>query len=181
MILYETERLIIRKWRENDYLDLYEYASMPETSTFLSFEPYEDESVAKERIAFLIEKYSNNEVRQDYAIELKAEKKVIGSIGFVEFSKRGMGTIEIGYLISPKYQHNGYMTEALKSMFNYIKKMDLAKRIVCKCDTENIKSANVMKRAGMTFEGIERKGGSNRTHPRCDLFVYSILYEEIDG
>lgn len=38
-----------------------------------------------------------------------------------------------------------------------------------------------MKRAGMTFEGIERKAGNkNNTHSRYDLAVYSIVFEEIE-
>jgi len=36
-----------------------------------------------------------------------------------------------------------------------------------------------MKRAGMKFEGILRKAGSNNFHLRHDLSIYSILDEEI--
>ena len=46
-------------------------------------------------------------------------------------------------------------------------------------DVENEKSGNVMKRAGMTFEGIMRKAGENQVHSRYDVAMYSILDEEI--
>ena len=72
------------------------------------------------------------------------------------------------------------MTEALKGMFKYIKQNNYAKRIALHHDATNIKSGNVMKRAGMTFEGIMRKAGSNNFHSRHDIAIYSILDEEID-
>lgn len=72
------------------------------------------------------------------------------------------------------------MTECIKEMFKYVKRNKLAKRIVARCDTENIKSEAVMKRCGMTFEGIARKAGENNIHLRCDFASYSILDEEIE-
>ncbi|MBQ4535792.1 MAG: GNAT family N-acetyltransferase [Clostridia bacterium] len=55
----------------------------------------------------------------------------------------------------------------------------MAKRIVAVHDVANPKSGNVMKRAGMTKEGVLRKAGKNNYHTRCDLAIYSILDEEI--
>ena len=89
------------------------------------------------------------------------------------------GEIEIGYILNPKFQGNGYMTESLLGMFKYIKNKQLAKRIVLKHDVDNFKSGNVMKRAGMTFEGVLRKAGNNNYHNRYDIAQYSILDEEI--
>ena len=83
-------------------------------------------------------------------------------------------------MLNPNFQGFGYMTESLIGMFKYIKKNNIAKRIVLRHDVDNIKSGNVMKRAGMTFEGILRKAGENNLHSRFDIAVYSILDEEID-
>lgn len=180
-IIYETERLIIREWEENDYQDLYDYASNPESSRFLKFKPYISLKESKERISRILNKYKNNEIEVPYAIELKSENKLIGSIDFDNYSSKCEGIIEVGYILNPSYQGNGYMTEALIGMFKYIKRNNIAKRIVAQHDTLNIKSGEVMKRAGMTFEGVLRKAGDcNNTHSRYDLAQYSILYEEID-
>lgn len=181
MILFETERLIVRFWEDKDYLDLYDYAKEPEVSKFLTFNPYKDICVAIERIKNVREEYNTNEIVRDYAIELKSENKIIGSIGIVHHSSNAGGTVEIGYVLSSKYQGNGFMTEALSGMFKYIKRNSIAKRITANHDTLNVKSGEVMKRAGMTFEGILRKAGDvNNTHSRYDLAIYSILDEEID-
>ncbi|MBE7074880.1 MAG: GNAT family N-acetyltransferase [Clostridiales bacterium] len=180
-ILYETERLIIREWQTKDYKDLYEYASNPIVSKFLSFKPYTNIEEAKERIKKMRKNYSKNTYLRAYAISLKENGKVIGSIDIDDYLPKADGIIEIGYILNEKFQGKGYMTEALVNMFKYIKHNNIAKRIVCKHDTLNIKSGNVMKRAGMTFEGILRKAGkTNNTHARYDLALYSILYEEIE-
>ncbi len=36
-IKYETERLIVREWKDKDYKDLFEYASNKEVTKFLHF------------------------------------------------------------------------------------------------------------------------------------------------
>ena len=71
------------------------------------------------------------------------------------------------------------MTECLKASFKYIKRNNLAKRIRAIHDVANTKSGAVMKRCGMTFEGIARKAGENNFHSRHDVANYSILDEEI--
>lgn len=177
--LYETERLIIRQWEDKDYKDLYEYASDENVTKFLSFPTYASLDTAKERIAFLKNQYAENLVATDYCIELKEEKKVIGSIGIAHYKEKNDGEVEIGYVLNPKFQGKGYMTETLVKMFKHIKGTQLAKRIVLRHDVENVKSGNVMKRAGMTFEGVLRKAGQNNYHSRHDIATYSILDEEI--
>jgi len=178
-ILYETERLIVRKWENEDYLDLYEYASDNNVTKFLSWPTYTSLDDAVTRINFVNQQYSENVVDTDYCIELKGTNKVIGSIGIVDYDEDNEGEVEIGYLLNPKFQGQGFMTECLVGMFKFIKKNNIAKRIVLKHDVENVKSGNVMKRAGMVFEGVLRKAGKNNYHARHDVAVYSILDEEI--
>ena len=179
-IIYETERLIIRQWEEKDYQDLFEYASKDIVTKFLCWPTYQEIQTAIDRINFLLEEYKQEKIENDYAIELKSEKKVIGSIAFMHYKSKSEGSIEIGFVLNPNYQGKGYMTEALKGAFRYIKVKNIAKRIFSMHDVLNEKSGNVMKRAGMTFEGILRKEGSNNFHDRADMATYSILYEEID-
>ena len=105
--IYETERLIVRQWKETDYLDLYDYAKDESITKFLTWQPYKDIKTAKERIAALIEKYENKEIKTDYAIELKSEKKVIGSIAIVRYDEKNEGIAEIGYVLGVKYQGYG--------------------------------------------------------------------------
>lgn len=178
-IIFETERLKVREWLETDSQDLYEYASDKNVTKYLNFPTYQSIQDAKDRIAFNQQQYLNNSVGADYCIELKTAHRVIGAISLCHYKEENQGEVEIGYVLNPKFQGQGYMTEALLGMFRYIKQRQIAKRIILRCDVVNTKSSNVMKRAGMTFEGVLRKAGANNYHTRHDLALYSILDEEI--
>lgn len=177
---FETERLIIREFENKDYKDLYEYASNPEVVKYLHFKKYESLADAKERIKDLKDKYLLNDKIGDYAIELKKQKKVIGSINIMLDTRKAGGIIALGWVLNEKYQGFGYMTECVKATLKYIKENKLAMRIHATHDVENVKSGNVMKRVGMIFEGISRKAGENNYHSRYDMANYAILYEEIE-
>ncbi len=179
-IKYETERLIIREWEDKDYKDLFEYASDKEVTKFLRFKTYESEEEAKLRIATLKENYKTENRYGEFAIELKSEKKVIGSVNLGLNSLKAGGIVSLGYTLNPNYQGKGFMTECIKGLFKYIKENKLAKRIIACHDVANPKSGAVMKRCGMIFEGIARKAGDNNLHTRYDLANYSILDEEIE-
>jgi len=62
----------------------------------------------------------NNDV---YAIELKSENKVIGSIGIHERCPDDqlseLNQREIGYVLNPKYWGNGYIPEAVQYVIQY--------------------------------------------------------------
>ena len=177
-MLFKTKRLVIRKWTPKDAADLFEYCSDVTVTKYLTFPIYKSINDASERIADILNRYARGDKDGiDYAIDL--DGKVIGSIGLNIYSEKQGRSMEIGYLLNPKYQGSGYMTEALVGMFKYIKEKDLAWRIVAKHDTENKKSGAVMLRAGMKFEGIARMGISNNNNMRADNAMYSILIEEI--
>lgn len=158
-IKYETERLIVREWKDKDYKDLFEYASNKEVTKFLHFKIYESEEDAKTRIATLKENYKTENRYGEFAVEIKSEKKVIGSVNLGLDTIKAGGIVTLGYTLNPKHQRKGYMTECIKGMFKYIKENKLAKRIQATHDVANSKSGAVMKRCGMTFEGIARKAG----------------------
>lgn len=71
----------------------------------------------------------------------------------------------------------GIVTEAAKAVIAFgFEEMDLV-RIQAKCLIENVGSARVMEKVGMSYEGLIRKGllvkGAHH-----DLKLYSILREE---
>lgn len=179
IINFETDRLIVRKWKKSDFKDLFEYAKDEETTMFVRWKNYTDVEQAKERIDLLLAKYAENGVVNDYAIELKDEHKVIGSIGIVNYQEKCNGIVEIGFVLNKNYRGNGYMTEALKGFLRAVRDSNVANRIEIKCDVLNIKSSNVMKRAGLTLEGVNRCSGYDNYHDCADIAVYSILKNEI--
>ena len=172
----ETERLILRPMRMFDAFDMYEYARMPRTSEFLTWNPYPDIEYTKNYLAFVINKYKSGEF-YDWAVVLKGEEsKMIGTCGFsrIDFSNN-VG--EIGYVISPEYHGNGFAPEAAEKIIEFgFDKLDFH-RIEAKFIVGNDASLNVMKKCGMTYEGTMR-GSMLIKGKYCDIGICSILDNE---
>lgn len=152
---FETERLILRPMRMFDAFDMYEYARLPETSEFLTWSPHPDIEYTKNYLAFIIGKYKAGEF-YDWAVTLKDEEnKMIGTCGFsrIDISNNAG---EIGYVIAPDYQGNGYASEAVRVVMDFgFNKLDFH-RIEAKYIIGNDASRAVMEKCGMVYEGTAR-------------------------
>lgn len=90
----ETARLILRKFTEVDYDDLYEFLSQLRDNEFEGY-PGIDYENGREHLKYRV---GSDEF---YAIELKESGKVIGN---VYFGKRDFEAKEIGYIVNRDYQ-----------------------------------------------------------------------------
>jgi RimJ/RimL family protein N-acetyltransferase len=137
-----TERLIIRKFSENDGEDLYEYFS---NAKVLEFEPYKpfskDEAYAEAKRRVSDERF--------LAVCLK-DGKVIGNL---YFAKGEFQTWEVGYVFNDKYWGNGYATESLLALMKYAFDNLETRRIRAMCDPKNPHSWKLLERVGMRREG----------------------------
>ena len=89
-ILAETDRLILRRYEEDDLQDLYEYLSNPKV---VEYEPYKTKTL-KETEDNLKWRVSSDEM---IAVELKSAGKMIGN---VYLGKRDFESLEIGYVFN---------------------------------------------------------------------------------
>lgn len=89
----------------------------------------------------------------DYLIIVKDIKTVIGSIDFKYLPVDGVS--EIGYGMTPTYEGHGYMSEAVVIMLEYGKQNGI-KTVVADTLLDNIKSQNVLKRAGFKIDRIDQ-------------------------
>ncbi|SMQ80961.1 ribosomal-protein-alanine N-acetyltransferase [Bacillus sp. OV166] len=173
--ILETERLILRKVTLDDAEDIFSYGSNEEVSKYVTWNTHQTLSETKEFIGFVMNKYESSQVAP-WGIEHKETGKFIGTIDFVWWQPN-QKIAEIGYVISQDYWGNGLTTEVAKEVIRFgFEKMDLV-RIQARCFVENIGSARVMEKTGMSFEGILRKGMFVKGKHR-DLKMYSILEEE---
>jgi ribosomal-protein-alanine N-acetyltransferase len=171
----ETERLILRKITIDDAEDMFYYGSNEEVSKHVTWYTHQSLSDTKEFIEFILNKYENNEL-SPWGIELKENGKFIGTIDYVSWQPKH-NNAEIGYVISKDYWGMGIMTEAATAVVNFgFEHMDLI-RIQARCFIDNLGSERVMKKLGMSFEGIIRKGMYSKEKHQ-DLKIYSILKEE---
>ena len=120
-IQIETERLLLRAFNQSDLDDFYEYASVKGVGEMAGWKHHESKDKTQEIL--------NNFINEDktFAIVLKSNNKVIGSLGVEEygmeqtlsefFEYKGR---EIGYVLSKEYWGKGIMPEAVKAVINYL-------------------------------------------------------------
>lgn len=171
-VLLETERLILRPFRENDVDDMYNnWASSDNVSKFLTWPTHESKEVTKSVIDLWV---SQNESLQNYqwCMEWKENHQAIGSMGVVHFDEATQAA-EIGYCIGEDYWHRGITAEALTEVMRFLFEEVQCNRIMAKHDYNNPNSGKVMKKAGLEYEGTLLEAGKNNTGI-CDLVIYAI-------
>ncbi|MEK4973413.1 GNAT family protein [Niallia sp. FSL R7-0648] len=171
----ETERLILRKVTLEDVEDMYYYGTNEDVSKYVTWKTHKTLSDTREYIEFILSQYENKKIAP-WGIEYKENGKFIGTIDFVSWQLKH-NIAEIGYVISQDYWGKGIAPEAANEVIKFgFNNMDLV-RIQARCDVENIGSARVMEKVGMTFEGVIRKGIFVKGKHQ-DIKMYSILKEE---
>ena len=170
-IRIETDRLILRPWRESDLDDLYEYARVPGVGEMAGWCHHRSREESKQILnMFICDK-------KTLALELKENRKVIGSIGLEgiepEFDPKDLNGREIGYAMSKDYWGRGLMPEAVKAVIRYcfeIMKMDY---LTCGHFVQNHQSRRVIEKCG--FEYVMDTVRSTRYDTRENMKLY-VLY-----
>lgn len=148
----ETERLCLRPIKLTDAEDIFAFTSMHETAFFLTWFPHTSIESTKAFIESVLEKNQKGLPHQ-WVMELKAEKKVIGIAGFIDFDNNHKKA-EIAFVQSPHYSGKGYMAEALSKILEFGFLQCGLKRIQAKAEKENSASLNVLQKIGMQKEGL---------------------------
>ena len=123
MIITETERLILRRFTAEDKHAVFQLNSIPEILTYIPGEPMSSvdqaETILKDLVFPGYEKFGFGR----WAVEHKADNKVIGFCGptFVqEFNE-----VELGYRYLPEYWGTGIGFEAANAALSVIPSLSL--------------------------------------------------------
>ena len=142
----ETERLILRRFTEDDIDAMYQIYSDEEVNKFLPWYPVK--SVDETRL-FFNERYASEYIRSQgyaYAVCLKKDNVPIGYIK-VDMEEPH----DFGYGLRKEFWHQGIMTEAGKAVVAQVKKDGLP-YITATHDRNNPRSGGVMKNVGMEYK-----------------------------
>ena len=141
----ETERLILRPYRESDFADVHDYASDPEVTRHLRWGP----NAAPETLSFLrraIAGIRAPEASQfDLAVVERASRRVRGGLSLLE---RTSGRVEIGYCFARPVWGLGYATEAVRSAVRFAEVRFAGADLFALVASGNPASERVLLRAG---------------------------------
>lgn len=142
----ETERLILRKFTENDLKALFNIYKDKEVNTFLPWLPLKSMEEAK---VFFNEQYIEAYKQPNgykYAICLKTDNL---PIGYVNVSMED--SHDFGYGLLKQFWKQGIVTEASKAVVEQLKKDGIV-YITATHDINNPSSGSVMKKLGMQYQ-----------------------------
>lgn len=176
-VTLETERLILRKFKKDDFKDIFQWASNPEVNRYVSYQPHKTLADSKK----IAKEWADDAKKIDYynwAIEY--EGKVIGNISVVQHDT--LWEAVMGWQIDAPHWNKGIMTEAASAVFDFLFRKVGFHRISAGHDTKNPASGRVMEKLGMKKEGVfpqfyYKKGGRGTG----DAQRYGILKEDWYG
>lgn len=174
----ETEDLLLRPMKRRDAADIFRYASDPEVSRYVLWEPHRSISDTRSYIRYVRRLYHRG-LPSSWAVVLRSSSSVIGSIGFMSFSPVHCSA-EVGYSFLRKCWNNGYATQSLNAVIRTSFRMiPVLNRIEAQHDVRNPASGRVMGKCGMKFEGVLRNRIYNKSQ-FIDVAMYAILRSDLD-
>lgn len=170
----KTNRLKISPFSKENIDDLYEIYSNKETCRYLLHEAWNEKTKDSEFSKKLKEQVLTIDTPLSLACSLYG--KVIGdiSVWYTEMKD----TVEIGFVFNQNYSGCGYATEALKSVVDYLFKIEKIHRIQANLDARNLASASLCQRIGMRQEAHFIQDYWNKGE-WTDSFVYGMLKKDL--
>ncbi|MBR4940891.1 MAG: GNAT family N-acetyltransferase [Clostridia bacterium] len=163
----ETERTIIRDFTMDDLKDLQEI--LGDDETMKNCEPaYSVDKTERFLREFCIER------KGAFAAEHKDTGKVIGYILFNEYEAE---VYEMGWFFNRAFWRQNLAYESCKAIIDFAFGNMKVHKIFAET-TDKIKSVNLMKKLGMTMEGIQRSQTKDGFGNWTDLYFYGILAED---
>ena len=148
-MIHETNRLILRPWKESDAETLYKYASHPDVGPIAGWAVHTSVENSREIIQSVLS------APETYAVVLKESGEPVGSIGLMLGKASNIGIPdtegEIGYWIGVPYWGQGLIPEAVREIMRYGFEVLNLERIWCGYFDGNIKSKRVQEKCGFQY------------------------------
>ena len=177
MIYLETDRLILRDWRDDD---LKPFAAMNSDENVMEFYPAPYDRARSDALASRLQRNLDDDGFGLYAVEVKSTHSFIGYVGLAkaEFPAAFTPAMEIGWRLAfPAWGH-GYATEAARHCLTHAFSQLGFTELVSFTAKGNKKSIAVMERIGMS-----RNPGDDFEHPALPvghLLRPHVLYRIIN-
>jgi [ribosomal protein S5]-alanine N-acetyltransferase len=161
--LFQSKRLLFRKFTTADAGLLYELNSDPEVVKYVHEPPTTKENAEQIIKDIILPQYELNLGR--WAVCLKYTDEFIGWCGLKYIKENDV--IDLGYRFKKQYWGKGYATEAAQTCISYgFAHLNLDK-IIAKAHVENTGSLNVIGKCGMKFLKEDVEDG-------CPVKVYGL-------
>ncbi|HWD80427.1 MAG TPA: GNAT family N-acetyltransferase [Kribbella sp.] len=173
----ETDRLILRRYVENDYDDLLKLQSNPDVTRFLLYDVRTPEQVREALTGRLADVPMDSDGQAlTVAVILRDTGQHLGEVTlFMNNTEQRTG--EIGYVFHPESHGHGYAAEASAEMLRLgFEELGLH-RIIARLDARNAGSVKLLNRLGLRQEAHFVKNEYLKGE-WTDELVFAMLFDE---
>ncbi|KMQ51716.1 acetyltransferase, GNAT family [Chitinispirillum alkaliphilum] len=165
----KTTRLLLDQVCDNDANDIYEYASNPKVSKWVTFDTHKSLNDTFGFLRFLESRPGNDFT---WAVRLSQCKKLIGTIDFCASSEDKAA--DLHYCLSDKYWNQGIVTEAAKAVLSWgLNQYETIEKVVSGAVSLNVGSIRVLEKCG--FFPVEiRKEKWDKYAGEIEFTVYEL-------
>lgn len=171
-----ANRIILRRFQAQDLPALIAYRSDPEVARYQSWSPLNEVSAR----AFLAELDKSEPgargVWFQFAVALKNSDQLIGDCALLVRAD-DTRQAEIGYTFARQYQGQGYATEAVGRLLEYVYNTLNIHRVIAQVDCRNERSVALLERVGFRCEGQFRQSFWLKGQ-WIDEYLYALLASE---
>jgi len=173
-----TERLVLRRATPADARAVWGYRRLDEVSRWITAAPADFEQ---------FEEHGFDRERRGQAVLVEHDGTVIGDVmirvvdgwGQVEVVEQARGVqAELGWVLDPRHQGQGYATEALTEVVRICFEVLAVRRVTAACFAANEASWRLMERLGMRRETHTVRESLHRTEGWLDAYEYALLADE---
>lgn len=151
-IALTTERLLLRRHREEDAEVLYEnFGQDPKMFEYSDWNPYATREMAEETVQRFLASYEDPHF---YGWAVEHDGRMIGTIGAYDFDPDAR-SIEVGCSIERPSWGKGFAGEALAAALEYLTKQEGVRTVKAWCAAGNIGSRRIMEKAEMQLTSTE--------------------------
>ena len=170
MKILETNRLILRRFTEADSAFILELLNEPSWKRYIGDRGIDSLEAARHYLRTVpIASYEQHGFGL-YAIEQKADAALVGMCGLIK--RDWLDAVDIGFAILSRFEGQGLTTEAAAATLAYCRDALGLKRVLAITSMDNERSARLLERLGMRFEGMVRLSEDAE-----QLRLYSIAFE----
>ena len=149
---------------------VFEYGRDPEVTRYMDWPTHVEIWTVREFLQVCPARWASGE-EFSWVLTVKPSDRALGSIGC---RIRGHA-VDFGYVLHRSHWRQGLVPEAARAIVGWASGLEAVHRVWATCDTENLASARVLEKAGLTREGLLRRWAVRPNlgpEPR-DAFIYS--------